>query len=130
MKRLLFVCVENAGRSQMAEAFANRYGKEKTTASSAGVKLAERVNPLVVEAMKEKGIDISANKPKLLTMEMIKEADRTIVMGCSVEQFCPAPLAKNVVDWNLEDPKGKSMEKVREIRDEIERRILALLAET
>jgi arsenate reductase len=129
MKRLLFVCVENAGRSQMAEAFANRYGKGKIIASSAGVKLGERVNPLVIEAMKEKGIDISTNKPKLLTTEMTKEAYQVITMGCSVEQFCPAPLVKNVVDWNLEDPKGKSIQKVREIRDEIELKVLALLTE-
>lgn len=80
-----------------------------------------------IEAMEEKGVDISANKPKLLTMEMVKEADQVITMGCSVEQFCPAPLAKNVVDWDLEDPKGKSIQKVREIRDEIERRVLALI---
>lgn len=80
-----------------------------------------------IEAMEEKGVDISANKPKLLTMEMVKEADQVITMGCSVEQFCSAPLAKNVVDWDLEDPKGKSIQKVREIRDEIERRVLALI---
>ncbi len=114
----------------MAEAFANHYGKEKIVASSAGVKLAERVNPLVIEAMKEKDIDISANKLKLLTMEMTKEADQVITMGCSVEKFCPAPLVKNVIDWNLEDPKGKPIQKVREIRDEIERKVLTLLAET
>ncbi len=129
MKRVLFVCVENAGRSQMAEAFANRYGKGKIVASSAGVKLAERVNPLVIEAMKEKGIDISTNKPRLLTVEMAKEADQVITMGCSVQQFCPAPLVKNVIDWNLEDPKDKPIQKVREIRDEIERSVLTLLAE-
>lgn len=113
----------------MAEAFANHYGKGRAVASSAGVKLAERVNPLVVEAMGEKGIDITANRPKLLTMEMTKEADQVITMGCSVEQFCPAPLVKNVIDWKLEDPKGKSFEKVREIRDEIEKRVIALIAE-
>jgi protein-tyrosine-phosphatase len=130
MKRILFVCVENAGRSQMAEAFANHYGKGQIMASSAGVKLAERVNPLVIEAMKEKGIDISTNKPKLLTMEMTKEADQVITMGCSVEQFCPAPLVKNITDWTLEDPKGKPIQKVREIRDKIEQKVLTLLAET
>lgn len=127
MKRILFVCVENAGRSQMAEAFANHYGKGKVVASSGGVKLAEKVNPVVVEVMKEKDIDISAAKPKPLTMKLIQEADQVITMGCSVEEMCPAPLAKNVVDWHLEDPKGKSIDKVREIRDEIERRVLALL---
>lgn len=127
--KILFVCVENAGRSQMAEGFANHYGKGKLTASSAGVMLADRVNPLVIEVMKEKGIDISKNKPKLLTTEMAQEADKIITMGCSVEKICPAPLLKNVVDWNLEDPKDKSIEKVRQIRDEIEKRVLKLISE-
>jgi len=129
MKRVLFVCTENAGRSQMAEAFTNRYGKGKIVASSAGVRLAENVNPIVVEVMKEKNIDISASRPKLLTTAMVKEADKVVTMGCSVEKFCPAPLVKNVIDWNLEDPKGKPIEKVREIRDEVERRVLKLLSE-
>jgi len=129
MKRVLFVCVENAGRSQMAEAFANHYGKGKLVASSAGVMLADKVNPLAVEVMKEKGIDISMNKPKLLTTKMAEEADQIITMGCSVEKFCPAPLLKNVIDWGLEDPKGKPIEKVRKIRDEIEAKILKLIAE-
>jgi len=121
--------VENAGRSQIAEAFANYYGKGKITASSAGIMLADKVNPVVVEAMKEKGIDISMNKPKLLTMEMAEAADKIVTMGCSVEKHCPAPLLKNVVDWGLEDPKGKSIEKVRETRDEVERQVLKLIAE-
>jgi len=129
MKRVLFVCVENAGRSQMAEAFANHYGKGKLIASSAGVMLADRVNPVVVEVMKEKGIDISMNKPKLLTTKMAEEADRIITMGCSVEKFCPAPLFKNVIDWRLEDPKGKPIDKVRKIRDKIEVKVLKLIAE-
>lgn len=129
MKKVLFVCVENAGRSQMAEAFANNYGKGKLIASSAGVMLADRVNPAVVEAMKEKGIDISMNKPKLLTVKMTEEADRIITMGCSVEKICPAPLLKNVIDWNLDDPKGKPIEQVRKIRDEIEKRILKFISE-
>jgi len=129
MKKILFVCVENAGRSQMAEAFANHYGKGKLVASSAGVMLADRVNPVVVEVMKDKEIDISMNKPKLLTMKMAEEADQIITMGCSVEKFCPAPLLKNVIDWALEDPKGKPIEKVRQIRDEIEKRVLKLISE-
>ena len=91
--------------------------------------LADRVNPVVVEAMREKGIDISMNKPKLLTAEMAEDADQIITMGCSVEKVCPAPLLKNVIDWNLEDPKGKPIEKVRQIRDEIEKRVLKLIAE-
>ncbi len=129
MKKILFVCVENAGRSQMAEAFANHYGKGKLVTSSAGVMLVDRVNPVVVEVMKEKRIDISMNKPKLLTTKMAEEADIIITMGCSVEKFCPAPLLKNVIDWGLEDPKGKPIEKVRQIRDEIEKRVLKLISE-
>ena len=130
MKRVLFVCVENGGRSQMAEAFANHYGKGKLVAQSAGVKLADRVNPVVVEVMKEKGIDISQNKPKLLTTRMIEEADKVISMGCSVEKFCPAPLLKKVVDWQLEDPKDKPIEDIRKIRDQIETKVQKLIAET
>jgi len=129
MLEVLFVCVENAGRSQMAEAFANHYGKGKLVASSGGVVLADRVNPVVVEAMREKGFDISENRPKLLTTKMAEDADKIITMGCSVEKICPAPLLKNVIDWNLEDPKGKPIEKVRQIRDEIEKRVIALISE-
>ena len=114
----------------MAEAFANQHGEGKIAASSAGVRLADRVNPIVIEAMKEKGIDISTNRPKLLTKKMVEEADQVVTMGCSVEEVCPAPLIRDVVDWELEDPKGKSMQKVREIRDEIEQKVLALIAET
>jgi len=113
----------------MAEAFANHYGKGKLIASSAGVMLANRGNQIVVEAMKEKGIDISMNKPKLLTTKMAEEADQIITMGCSVEKFCPAPLLKNVIDWGLEDPKDKPIEKVRQIRNEIEKRVLKLISE-
>jgi len=129
MKRVLFVCVENAGRSQMAEAFANHHGKGELVALSAGVMLADTVNSLVVEVMKEKGIDISMKKPKLLTMKMAEEADLIITMGCSVEKFCPAPLFKNVIDWELEDPKGKPIEDMRRIRDEVEARVIKLIAE-
>jgi arsenate reductase (thioredoxin) len=126
VKRVLFVCVENAGRSQMAEAFVNKYGQEKLTAQSAGIKLAPQVNPVVVEAMKEKGIDISMNKPKLLTQEMANQADLIVTMGCGAAELCPGPFFKDTVDWALEDPKGKSIDKVREIRDEIERRVKEL----
>jgi arsenate reductase (thioredoxin) len=126
VKRVLFVCVENAGRSQMAEAFTNKYGQGKLTAQSAGIKLASKVNPVVVEAMKEKGIDISMNKPKLLTQEMANQADLIVTMGCGAADLCPGPFFKDTVDWALEDPKGKSIDKVREIRDEIERRVKEL----
>ncbi len=127
MKKVMFVCVENAGRSQMAEAFANKYGEGRLAAQSAGIKLAPKVNPLVVKAMSEKGIDISTNKPKLLTMQMANQADLIVTMGCGASDFCPGPFFKETIDWALEDPKGKPMEKVREIRDAIEARVRQLI---
>lgn len=129
MKKILFVCTENAGRSQMAAAFAAEYGKDKIIVSSAGNKPADRVNPIVVEVMKEKSIDISISKPNLLTFEMVQEADLIVKMGCNEEGICPGPFFKPTVEWKLEDPKGKPIEKVREIRDEVERRIQKLIAD-
>lgn len=127
---LLFVCVENAGRSQMAEAFAKKY---HLNASSAGTIPSVKVNPVVAEAMKEKGVDISKNVPRLLTAEMIQRASLVVTMGCSVEEACPKPILaqmqKKLVDWNLEDPKGKSIDQVRKIRDEIEARVKRLADE-
>ena len=113
----------------MAEAFANSYGKGKVFAQSAGVRLADKINPLAVMAMAEKGIDISTNKPKMLTMQMVKAADLIITMGCGAVDLCPGPFFKESIDWQLEDPKDKSIEKVREIRDEIERKIKQLVAQ-
>ena len=127
MKKLLFVCVENAGRSQMAEAFAKHYSKGKIEAMSAGTMPSKEVNPVVIRVMQEKGIDISKNKPKSLSTKMVQEADVVVVMGCDAQDFCPAPLLKKVVNWELEDPKGKPIEIVRQIRDEIERRVKKML---
>jgi len=127
MKKILFVCVENAGRSQMAEAFAKMYGADRFIVSSAGNKPAEKVNPTVVEVMKEKGIDISANKPKLITFQMANDSDLIVTMGCNDQGICPGPFFKPTIDWKLEDPKGKPIEKVREIRDQIERQVQELL---
>jgi protein-tyrosine-phosphatase len=129
LKKILFVCVENAGRSQMAEAFVKAYGKAKVEASSAGTMPATEVNPGVVQVMREKGVDLSRNRPKLVTSQMVQEADTIVVMGCSAQGFCPAPLLDKVVDWGIEDPKDKPIEKVREIRDEIERRVKKLISE-
>lgn len=129
MKKILFVCVENAGRSQMAEAFAKYYGKGKIEAISAGTMPSTEVNPTVVQVMREKGIDISKNKPKLVNTQMVQQADVIIVMGCDPQGFCPAPFLGKVVDWKLEDPKEKAIEKVREIRDEIETRVKKLIEE-
>ncbi len=129
MKRILFVCVENAGRSQMAEAFARLYGDGKIEASSAGTMPANEVNPMVVHVVREKGIDLSGNKPKLTNGQIVRKADTIIVMGCNAQGFCPAPLLNRVVDWGIYDPKGKSIERVREIRDEIEKRVKRLINE-
>lgn len=127
MKKVLFVCIENAGRSQMAEAFAKKYGKVDFIVSSAGNKPTDKVNPIVVETMREKGIDISTNKPKLLNFQMAQDADLIVTMGCNDQGICPGPFFKQTIDWKLEDPKGKPIEKVREIRDEIERRVQKLI---
>ena len=114
----------------MAEAFARKFGLK---ASSAGTRLAKLVNPVVIQAMKEKGINISANRPKMLTANMINDANLVVTMGCSVEEACPKPilaqLQKKLVDWGLDDPKGKSIEEVRKIRDEIELRVVELAKE-
>jgi arsenate reductase len=126
---ILFVCVENAGRSQMAEAFARKLG---LAASSAGTVPSSKINPIVAEAMKEKGLDIASNHPKMLTTKMINDASLVVTMGCSIEAACPRPMLakmqKKLVDWNLEDPKGKPIEKVRTIRDDIEKRVTQLAA--
>lgn len=129
MKKILFVCVENAGRSQMAEAFAKKYGDNKIIAASAGNKPAERVNTTVVDALKEKGIDISTSQPKLITAKMAQEADLIVTMGCNDQRVCPGPFFKPTIEWHLEDPKGKPIEKVREIRDQIEHQIKELISE-
>ncbi len=113
----------------MAEAFANYYGKEKMIVSSGGNKPTDKVNPVVVQVLKEKDIDISMNKPKLLTFQMAQDADLIVAMGCNDQGICPGPFFKPTIDWSLEDPKGKSIEKVREIRDEIERRVKQLVDE-
>ena len=123
---MLFVCVGNAGRSQMAEAFFNQAAGGKARAISAGTKPADAVDPQTIEVMREVGIDISGNKPKALTMEMLEQADRVVTMGCGVEGVCPASFVETE-DWQLEDPKGKPIEEVRRIRDEIRTRVLRLL---
>ncbi len=124
---VLFVCVHNAGRSQMAEAFAKKYG---LNASSAGTMPSPEVNPDVVMAMREKGIDVSRRLPKRLTVEMINDATLVVTMGCSVAEVCPRPMLakmqKKLIDWELEDPKGRPIEEIRKIRDDIEERVKEL----
>ena len=111
----------------MAQAFAQKYGLK---ALSAGTVPSGRINPIVVEVMKEEGLDISKNAPKMLTPEMINRASLVVTMGCSVAEACPKPMLaqmqKKLVDWNLSDPKGKPIEDVRKIRDEIDLRVSEL----
>jgi protein-tyrosine-phosphatase len=128
-KKILFVCVENAGRSQMAEGFFKKYAPDRFKTLSAGTKPVSQINPIVVEAMKEIGIDISKQKSKELTDDMIRDSDNIVNMGCMDKNFCPTIWIPKVIDWNLKDPKGKSIEKVREIRDEIEKRVKVIVAE-
>jgi protein-tyrosine-phosphatase len=121
---ILFVCIENAGRSQMAEGFFNqRYAPKGYRAISAGTRPVSQINPLAVQAMREVGIDISSQKSKILTGDMIKSSEKSVNMGCIDKTECPMLFINNIVDWRIEDPKGKPIDKVREIRDEIERRV-------
>ena len=114
---VLFVCVHNAGRSQMAAALLEREAGGSVRVISAGTEPADQLNPAVVEAMKEIGIDISAERPKKLEDRMVRESDAVITMGCG--DACPIYPGKRYEDWDLEDPAGKDLEKVRRIRDEM-----------
>lgn len=125
---VLFVCVENAGRSQMAEGFFRKYAPESYEPISAGTKPASNINPLAIEVMKEVDINISKQRPKIITEDMIRQSSVRINMGCIEKESCPTLFLHNVVDWNIEDPKGKSIEKVREIRDIIGARVRELVA--
>lgn len=122
MKKVLFVCVHNSGRSQMAEAFFNQIAQGKAVAISAGTQPAAQVNSTVVVAMSEVGIEIEDKKPKPLTLEMLESADWVITMGCNVAEACPASFVPTE-DWAIDDPEGKPIEKVRQIRDEIEAKV-------
>ncbi|SDI39163.1 arsenate reductase [Arthrobacter subterraneus] len=122
---VLFVCVHNAGRSQMAAAFLTTLSKGAIEVRSAGSQPAEKINPSAVEAMAEVGIDMSSEIPKVLTTEAVKESDVVITMGCGDE--CPYFPGKRYEDWVLEDPAGKGVESVRPIRDEIRGRIEGLI---
>jgi arsenate reductase (thioredoxin) len=123
-KVILFVCVENAGRSQMAEGFFNqRYAPRGYRAISAGTRPASQINPIAVQTMKEVGIDINSQKSKVITEVMIKRSEKSVNMGCLGREECPLLFMNNVIEWKIEDPKGKPIEKVRVIRDEIERQV-------
>ena len=124
---VLFVCIHNAGRSQMAAGYLRHLGQGRIDVLSAGSAPADSINPAAVEAMAEEGIDISAESPKILTTEAVQVSDVVVTMGCG--DTCPFYPGKRYEDWVLEDPAGKGVESVRPIRDDIRRRITELLTE-
>ncbi|MBF6297063.1 arsenate reductase ArsC [Nocardia amamiensis] len=124
---VLFVCVHNAGRSQMAAAFLTHLSDDRVEVRSAGSAPADQINPVAVEAMREIGIDMSAEVPKVLTTEAVQASDVVITMGCG--DACPYFPGKQYLDWKLDDPAGQGIEAVRPIRDEIGQRIRGLLAD-
>ena len=125
-KPVLFVCVENAGRSQMAEAFFRKHAGGRLDAASAGTAPAAAVNPIVADAMAEVGIDIKDRQPKTITQDMIK-CSTVVSMGCIDHDACPALLFNDAADWQIPDPKGKSRDDVRKIRDQIESKVKELV---
>jgi len=125
--KVLFVCVENARRSQMAEGFANAFGQGRPEVYSGGSSPSSQIDPLVIEVMKEKGIDLSGKRPKGLNDLPPVEMDYLVTMGC--EETCPAVLAKQVIEWQIPDPKGKPIEVFRQLRDLIEEKVRTLLNE-
>jgi arsenate reductase (thioredoxin) len=127
MSTVLFVCLHNAGRSQMSEALFNRAAAGRHTALSAGTTPGDRVHPEVVEVMRELGIDLADRRPQPLTRDLAEQADVVVTMGCGDE--CPFIPGKRYIDWELDDPKGRPIEEVRATRDEIGRRVVGLLAE-
>ncbi len=126
-RRILFVCVENARRSQMAEGFAEVLGKEDVEVYSAGSRPSSSIDPLVIEVMKEKGIELGSKRPKSLNDLPPIEMDYLVTMGC--EETCPAVLAKKIIEWEIPDPKEKSIDVFREVRDTIEDKVKSLLKE-
>ena len=126
-KTILFVCVHNAGRSQMAAGFMRELGGDRVEVLSAGSAPKDSINPVAVEAMAEVGIDIADQRPKVLTPESVQQSDVVITMGCG--DACPFYPGKRYEDWQLDDPAGQGIEPVRVIRDEIKSRVEALLAD-
>ena len=127
MAHVLFVCLHNAGRSQMSEALFTRAAGGQHSASSAGTTPAERVHPEVVEAMRELGMDLAGRVPRRLTQELAEQADVVVTMGCGDE--CPYIPGKRYIDWDLPDPKGRPVDEVRAVRDDIAGRVEGLLRE-
>jgi protein-tyrosine-phosphatase len=127
MTRILFVCVENAGRSQMAEAFFKKFMPKGFEVISAGTKPGDKVNPIVLQAMSEIGIDMKNQTPKTISQQIISESEKAVNMGCIDKESCPALFLKDVLDWQIPDPKGKPIEQVREIRDQIKDKVMLLI---
>ena len=127
MAHVLFVCLHNAGRSQMSQALFERAAQGRHTAASAGTQPAERVHPQVVDAMRELDIDLADRRPRLLDRQLAEHADVVVTMGCGDE--CPYIPGKRYIDWDLEDPAGLQLDRVRAIRDDIDRRVRSLAAE-
>ena len=125
---ILFVCVENAGRSQMAEAFFRKFTENRFNVISAGTTPSKELNPIVVQVMKEIGIYMNNQNPKMLSESMISNSFKTVNMGCMDKESCPALFVKDVIDWNIPDPKEKTIEQIREIRDQIKTEVLNLIA--
>jgi arsenate reductase (thioredoxin) len=124
---VLFVCVHNAGRSQMAAGYLRDLAGDRVDVLSAGSEPKDQINPVAIEAMAEEGIDIAGNTPKILTVDAVKESDVVITMGCG--DACPIFPGKRYEDWELEDPAGKDLETVRRVRDDIRRRVESLITE-
>ena len=124
---VLFLCVHNAGRSQMAAAFLSRLGDGRVDVRSAGSTPAEEIHPVVVRAMEEVGVDLSSERPKRIDDEVVRESDVVITMGCG--DACPIYPGKRYEDWQVEDPSGRSLDEVRAIRDDIERRVSELVSD-
>jgi arsenate reductase len=127
MSKVLFVCKQNAGRSQMSDALFQRAANERHESRSAGTRPAEHVHPVVAEAMREVGIDISGNHPQKLTDDLAQWADVVVTMGCGDE--CPYIPGKRYIDWDLTDPADRSLEEVRRIREDIDQRVKDLVQE-
>ena len=127
MTTVLFVCIHNAGRSQMAAGYLSALTNGSVTVRSGGSEPGNQINPVAVAVMAEEGIDISGGVPQLMTTEQVRESDVVITMGCG--DVCPIFPGKRYEDWLLDDPAGKSLEEVRPIRDDIRRRVEALVAE-
>ncbi len=126
-ENILFVCVENAGRSQMAEAFFRKFAPNQFDVSSAGTIPSSQLNPIIIQVMKEIGVDMINQQPKLLSDSMIDNSFKIVNMGCMNKESCPSLFVKDIINWNISDPKEESLDNVREIRDKIRLEVMNLI---